>query len=87
MEKKDCLIAVFENCKGVDGVKLLREARIKARKLIILTKCPKPTDAFPIVKAVADNNMDFPVRHYHGAEPADAAALEKCATYEVMAVE
>jgi len=87
MEKKDCLIAVFEECKGVDGAKLLREARIKAWKLIILTKCPKPTDAFPIVKAVADNNMDFPVRHYYGTEPADAAALEKCATYEVVSVE
>ena len=31
--------------------------------------------------------MDFPVRHYHGAEPADAVALEKCATYEVVSVE
>ncbi|MEM4754023.1 MULTISPECIES: hypothetical protein [Pyrobaculum] len=90
MEKRDCLIAVIENCGGQPAASslkdLLRQARIKARKLVIISACGKLGEVFPIVRQIASDNMDFPVRHYHQVEIPQAAALENCAAYEVIKV-
>lgn len=85
MEKKDCLLAVFENCEPSRPLKeILTQARIKARKLIIITKCGNTGEYLRLVRQIASDNMDLPVRHYHQVEPPDAAALEGCTTYEVF---
>jgi len=89
MEKKDCFIAVFDFCQGrtypQDSLKeVLRQARIKARKLLVLSKCGNVADVFPAVRYIASENMDFPVRHYHQVEIEEVAKLERCATFEVI---
>ena len=89
MEKKDCFIAVVDFCGGRNYPQevlreVLRQARIKARKLVLVSKCGGLIDAFPAVRYVAAENMDFPVRHYHQTEVDKAVALEKCTTFEII---
>jgi hypothetical protein len=89
MEKKDCLVAVFDLCSGRNYSQevlreVLRQARIKARKLVLVSKCGGVIDAFPTVRYIAAENMDFPVRHYHQTEVDKAVALEKCTTFEII---
>jgi hypothetical protein len=40
-------------------------------------------DAFPAVRYIAAENMDFPVRH-HQTEVEKAVALEKCTTFGII---
>jgi hypothetical protein len=89
MEKKDCLVAAFDLCSGRNYSQevlreVLRQARIKARKLVLVSKCGGVIDAFPAVRYIAAENMDFPVRHYHQTEVDKAVALEKCTTFEII---
>jgi len=89
MEKRDCLIAVFDFCSGrnypQDALKeVVRQARIKARKLVVVSSCGGVADVFPAVRYIAAENMDFPVRHYHQLDVEKAAQLESCCTYEVI---
>jgi hypothetical protein len=89
MEKKDCLVAVFDFCNGrnysQDSLKeILRQARIKARKLVVVSRCGGVADVFPAVRYMAAENMDFPVRHYHQLDAEKIASLENCRTFEVI---
>jgi hypothetical protein len=89
MEKKDCFIAVVDFCDGRNYPQevlreVLRQARIKARKLVLVSRCGGLIDAFPAVRYIAAENMDFPVRHYHQTEVEKAATLEKCTTFEII---
>ncbi len=59
-------------------IELLRRARVTSRKLVIVTKC------FDIVKSVASENVDFPIRHYSQIDLEQAAELENCRTFEVL---
>ncbi len=89
MEKRDCLVAVFDFCNGRsyprDSLKeVLRQARIRARKLVVVSRCGGVADVFPIVRALAADNVDFPVRHYHQLDAEKAAQIEDCRTFEVI---
>lgn len=89
MEKKDCLFAILDFCGGgsYDQQKLreiLKQGRIRARKLVLISRCGGAAVYLPAVRALASENMDFPVRHYHELEVAEAAELERCGTYEVL---
>jgi hypothetical protein len=85
MEKKDCLVAIF-GCGEPQAQPrdVLRQARIKSRKLLLVSTCGEVAQALPLVRQIASDNMDFPVRHYHRVDPTEAAALENCATYEIL---
>lgn len=88
MEKKDCLFAVLDFCsnrnsRGVPN-DLLKQARIKARKLIIVSKCGDVREVFSAIRIIAGENMDFPMRHYHEVEIQEIAKLERCSTFEVL---
>ena len=85
MEKKDCLVAIF-GCgePQIQPRDVLRQARIKSRKLLLISTCGEAAKALPLVRQIASDNMDFPVRHYHRVDPMEAVALENCATYEIL---
>ncbi|MEZ0319151.1 MAG: hypothetical protein ABWK05_04040 [Pyrobaculum sp.] len=63
---------------------LLRQARIKSRKLIILGNCGDTAALLTAVRTVASENMDFPVRFYQNMGIDEAARLEKCQSYELI---
>ncbi|ABL87719.1 conserved hypothetical protein [Pyrobaculum islandicum DSM 4184] len=88
MEKKDCLFTILDFCsnrnsRGVPN-DLLKQARIKARKLIIVSKCGDVREIFSAIRIIAGENMDFPMRHYHEVEIQEIAKLERCSTFEVL---
>jgi len=89
MDKKECLVATLDFCGGRNYPQevlreVLKQARIKARKLVLVSKCGKELDVLPAVRYIAAENMDFPVRHYHQTEVERAVALEKCTTFEII---
>lgn len=85
MEKKDCLVAVF-GCGEPQAQPrdILRQAKIKGRKLLLISTCGEATEALPLVRQIASDNMDLPVRHYHRVDPKEVVALENCTTYEIL---
>jgi hypothetical protein len=89
MEKKDCLVVSLDFCSGGNYPQeafreILKQARIKARKLVLVSKCGNVVDVLSAVRYIVAENMDFPVRHYHQTEVEKAVTLEKCATFEVI---
>ncbi|MEM1598261.1 MAG: hypothetical protein QXP31_08000 [Pyrobaculum sp.] len=85
MEKKDCLFALVECGKGgLNPLELLRQARIKSRKLVILGNCGDTAAMLTTVRAIASENMDFPIRFYQGVGVDEAARLERCQSYELI---
>lgn len=88
--KADCLVIVLDYCKGPSEVRhrdVLRQARIAARKLILVSKCGNVGRALEDLRRIAADNMDLPMRFYMDVGPEEAAALEGCASYSVKAVE
>ncbi|MFN3804871.1 MAG: hypothetical protein ACK4SY_07430 [Pyrobaculum sp.] len=84
MNKKDCLIAVFDCSRELPVRDLLRQARITSRKLVLVSRCDNLQAGITIVRAIASENMEFPIRHYHEVDPAGVVELESCRQYEVL---
>lgn len=82
MEKKDCVFYVTD-CGTQNHREILRQARIRGRKLIVITNCSLE-NALAFVRAIASDNMDFPLRHYHRADIAQVEALEGCRSSEIL---
>jgi hypothetical protein len=88
--RRDCLIAVLSSCDGwrerqhETFSRVLARARMRARKLIIVDSCGSVIDAINIVRLVARDNVDMPMRHYRGADPLQVRELEGCDTVEVI---
>lgn len=84
--KADCLILEIDYAgdRPSDWTKrVLRQARIRARKLVLLAKNGSPEAILADLRALSSDNMDFPVRLYENTSIEDAVKLERCSTYEV----
>lgn len=84
MDKKDCFLVIFSCSKELYAKDLLRQAKTTSRKLVLISRCNNLQDAIAIVRAIASENMEFPIRHYHEIDPARVAELEFCRQYEVL---
>lgn len=86
MHKKDCVFVTLDLCREphLDYRRVLKAARIRGRKLILLTTCGALGDVFHAVRSLASENMDFPVRHYHGVDIESVVSVERCADFEVL---
>jgi len=83
--KVDCVIIEvdYSRDRPNDWKQVLRYARIRSRKLVLLARGGAADAFLADLRALSADNMDFPVRMYSGADVEEVAAMERCATYEV----
>ncbi|AEA13320.1 hypothetical protein TUZN_1860 [Thermoproteus uzoniensis 768-20] len=88
-KKADCLILEvdYSRDRPNDWTKqVLRYARIRSRKLVVLARGGSASVFLADLRALSADNMDFPVRMYNDISVEEAAAMEKCSTYEVRSL-
>ncbi|MEM4605307.1 MAG: hypothetical protein QXK67_06760 [Pyrobaculum sp.] len=86
MQKKDCIFVQLDLCRGdsIDYKYILKTARVRGRKLILISLCGSTEEIFQTVRSIASENMDLPIRYFHGVDIDVVAALEKCTDYEIL---
>lgn len=88
--KADCLVLEIDYAKERpnDWTKhVLRHARIRARKLVLLAKNSSLESVLADLRALSSDNMDFPVRLYNDVDVDYVIKVEGCSTYEVKTLD
>lgn len=93
MQKKaDCIIAELNYCNRNspygDAVKgLLKYARPRALRLVVISKCASTEVALTDLRILASENIDFPLRYYQDVSVDEVVKREACSQYEVRSLE